>query len=464
MLLGSKRIRASMTLKRRNPQPPKPINGGDDEAKGSEQNLLLADQPSSTKWRNWWLRVTTTLLMIAGFLLIVSMGHVWVILLVEIIQTLVYKEVITLASQKSKDRKLPYFKVLSWYFLVITTYFLYGESIVYYLKQIVMVDAFLLTIATHHRFLSFMLYLIGFVFFVATLQKGHYKFQFVQFCWTHMALFLVVCQSHFIINNIFEGLIWFFLPVSLVICNDCFAYICGFFFGRTPLIKLSPKKTVEGFVGAFVLTMLFSILWTTIFIKFDYMVCPPKDLGTNVWSGLTCVRNPVFVYQTYELKPWLAAIIKRLLFINEPRIVFAPIHLHALVLAAFASLIAPFGGFFASGLKRAFKIKDFGHSIPGHGGMTDRMDCQFVMGMFANLYYQSFIKVHHASVGSVLQTIVTSLPPAEQVEIYERLQLFLVNQGLLGSEIRKCLEAYRNALKELHGFPYNLIRFYFYFP
>lgn len=62
-------------------------------------------------------------------------------------------------------------------------------------------------------------------------------------------------------------------------------------------------------------------------------------------------------------------------------------------MACFASLIAPFGGFFASGVKRAFKIKDFGQSIPGHGGMTDRMDCQFLMGLFAYIYYQSFIKV-----------------------------------------------------------------------
>ena len=52
------------------------------------------------------------------------------------------------------------------------------------------------------------------------------------------------------------------------------------------------------------------------------------------------------------------------------------LQLHALVMALFASLIAPFGGFFASGFKRSFKIKDFGDSIPGHGGMTDRMDCQ----------------------------------------------------------------------------------------
>jgi phosphatidate cytidylyltransferase len=33
-------------------------------------------------------------------------------------------------------------------------------------------------------------------------------------------------------------------------------------------------------------------------------------------------------------------------------------------MAVFASIIAPFGGFFASGFKRAFKLKDFGDSIP----------------------------------------------------------------------------------------------------
>ena len=53
-------------------------------------------------------------------------------------------------------------------------------------------------------------------------------------------------------------------------------------------------------------------------------------------------------------------------------------------MSIFASLVAPFGGFFASGFKRAFDIKDFGHSIPGHGGMTDRMDCQYVKRHFYN--------------------------------------------------------------------------------
>ena len=62
----------------------------------------------------------------------------------------------------------------------------------------------------------------------------------------------------------------------------------------------------------------------------------------------------------------------------------AMLQLHAIVLAMFASIIAPFGGFFASGFKRSFKIKDFGDSIPGHGGMTDRMDCQVLLSHARN--------------------------------------------------------------------------------
>lgn len=114
----------------------------------------------------------------------------------------------------------------------------------------------------------------GFVFFVASLQAGNYKFQFTQFAWTHMALYLIVVQAHFIMNNVFEGLIWFFLPAALVITNDIFAYVCGITFGRTQLIKLSPKKTVEGFIGAWVMTNLFGVLLTNLLMRSGYFICP----------------------------------------------------------------------------------------------------------------------------------------------------------------------------------------------
>ncbi len=104
-------------------------------------------------------------------------------------------------------------------------------------------------------------------------------------------------------------------------------------------------------------------------------------------------------------------------------------------MATFASLIAPFGGFFASGLKRTFKVKDFGDSIPGHGGMTDRMDCQFIMGFFAFVYYQSFIAVYTTSVGSVIEQAITGLTADEQIEVVKGLSKHLVNQGVISGKV-----------------------------
>jgi len=99
-------------------------------------------------------------------------------------------------------------------------------------------------------------------------------------------------------------------------------------------------------------------------------------------------------------------------------------------MAIFSSLVAPFGGFFASGFKRAFNIKDFGHSIPGHGGMTDRMDCQFLMGVFTYVYYTSLIRENRVTVGSVLQTVVSGLTIEEQIQLIRDLTRYLTSQGI----------------------------------
>ena len=55
------------------------------------------------------------------------------------------------------------------------------------------------------------------------------------------------------------------LPSGLIIINDVFAYVFGFFFGRTPLIKLSPKKTWEGFVGGAFATIVFGLFVSLLF-------------------------------------------------------------------------------------------------------------------------------------------------------------------------------------------------------
>ncbi|KAI0001345.1 phosphatidate cytidylyltransferase [Russula compacta] len=374
--------------------------------------------------------------MIGGFLGCLLMGHVCVIILVFLCQTLVYREVtrlFTFMDSKPVEYggKDPWSKTLSWYFFATANYFLYGESIIYYFKHVVFADANFLPFAANHRIISFTLYTIGFVGFVMSLKKGHLKQQFGLFCWVHMTLLLIVVSSHFIINNILEGLIWFFVPASLVICNDVFAYVCGITMGRTPLIKLSPKKTVEGFVGAFLCTVVFAVVWGTLFSQFNYMICPVHDLGVNAWSNMKCTPNPAFVWREWVIWKPVAKFLSTVLPGDIHTISYTPYQFHLLFMACFASLVAPFGGFFASGFKRAFNIKDFGDSIPGHGGMTDRMDCQFLMGVFVYVYYSSFIREHNVTVGSVLQTIVSGLTTEEQLELIDDLKHYLRGQGIM---------------------------------
>jgi len=239
-----------------------------------------------------------------------------------------------------------------------------------------------------------------------------------------------VLQSHFVVNNVFEGMIWFFLPVSLVITNDIFAYVCGITFGRTQLIKISPKKTVEGFVGAWFFTIIFGFGLTNLMMRYKYFICPVNDLGSNFLTGLECTPNPVFLKHRYIL-PFVPPNWSHI----PSTIYIEPMQLHILILASFASLVAPFGGFFASGIKRTFKIKDFGDSIPGHGGITDRMDCQFIMGTLTFMYYQGFIATHKASVGGVIEMAITGLTPEEQMEVVKGLSKHLVNQGVIASSV-----------------------------
>lgn len=223
--------------------------------------------------------------MIAFFFVAMFAGHIYILMIVTAIQIISFKEVIAISNVPSRARSLRFTKSLNWYFLGTTMYFLYGESVVYYFKHIILVDRVLLPFATHHRFISFMLYVFGmypsdhapwhcltlpgFVYFVLSLQKGHYRFQFTQFAWTHMALCryscealvvngthpnhdfffpdLIVVQAHFILNNILEGefflvasFLWplsstsfsrIFFPANLVRTNgSCFQACSGFFY------------------------------------------------------------------------------------------------------------------------------------------------------------------------------------------------------------------------------------------
>jgi len=396
--------------------------------KKEEKTVLLAEQPKSQKWVNWWTRTLWTFVMIFGFFFVIFSGHLSIIMLVLVLQVLIFKEIIAIAHYPSQEKKLPWFRVINWYFLFVGIFYLYGEGLMNYFKFQFMHYELFQMIINNHKFVSFCLYTFGFVMFIMNLKKGFYKFQFTQFAWTHLILLFVVYQAHFLVDNVLQGIIWFFLPVSLIIVNDIAAYVCGFFWGRTPLIQLSPKKTWEGFIGAFFLTVTWGIFFSLLLAQFNYFICPATDLRTNVFTTVTCDPHPVFISTAYKL-PTIIIDIFSIFGIKLSTVTVLPIILHSVVLATFASIIAPFGGFFASGLKRAFKIKDFGDTIPGHGGVTDRFDCQLLMATFSSLYYMTFIKTPETTVTMLMDRII-NLDPEQRLELYNQLKAFMTENVL----------------------------------
>lgn len=124
---------------------------------------------------------------------------------------------------------------------------------------------------------------------------------------------------------------WIVGLVLLVIVNDVFAYFTGRFLGRTKLMeRISPKKTVEGFIGGAVFTML-------------------AGVGIYYWFGLR------------ELSDWL-------------------------VLAGIVIIFGTLGDLAESMMKRSLQVKDSGTLLPGHGGLLDRFDALLLATPFWAAY------------------------------------------------------------------------------
>lgn len=339
--------------------------------------LLVGLDP---RWRNWIIRGIFSWVMILGFAKLVSMGPLVISLVVLLIQIKCFQEIINIGYVVYKSHNLPWFRTLSWYFLFTSNYWLYGESLIHHFGFMMNKNNFLQPLVTYHRMIAFLLYTAGFVGFVLSLKKTYYLKQFTLFGYTHITLMILVTSSHQMIQNIcegkrkifrletllfFSGMIWFLFPVSLIICNDIMAYMFGFFYGRTPLTKLSPKKTWEGFIGGGVSTLIFGFILAGILSRYQFLVCPLEYDEEQMGLATSCIPPPIFQKIVYTMpKPF--SFFKRTLELY-------PFQLHSLVLSLFASSIGPFGGFFASGFKRAFRIKDFAATIPGHGGFVVRV-------------------------------------------------------------------------------------------
>lgn len=354
-----------------------------------------------SRWKKIMTRVCSSLLMINFFLGIVYMGHFYICGLIFVIEVLLFRELVTVRYNTFFhiiEETIPLFRTTQWMWFLTSIFYTYSDFGVEMIKSNIALHH-LLMYAQLQAWLSFLLYSGTFVLTITTMQRDHIKFQLNQLCWTILVLCLTVGQLKYIMHNVYNGILWFLLPVMLVIANDTFAWLSGVTLGRKLIEKtfflLSPNKTWEGFIGGWIGTMITGWKLSRFMANFTWMTCPTNQFGV-VPLQIHCELDPMFQEVTINMD----MLPKQLLTIET--MTLYPVQIHALALSMFASFVAPFGGFLASAIKRAYGIKDFDSLIPGHGGIMDRMDCQFLMAACTWVHYNTFVKMAGISVPKML--------------------------------------------------------------
>lgn len=123
------------------------------------------------------------------------------------------------------------------------------------------------------------------------------------------------------------GSFYLFLALTIAWMSDTGAYFCGKFFGKNKLCPdISPKKTIEGFIGGILTCLIF-------------------------------VSLIAFIFNNY-------------LFAQKQQINY----FYILLLGSSGSVLSSLGDLCFSMVKRRYNVKDFGNLMPGHGGILDRFD------------------------------------------------------------------------------------------
>ncbi len=381
---------------------------------------LIPPQPNQPgnkgKWNDLKVRVKWSLLMASFFFLILFMGHIYSSIMVAVIVIAIFYELIDIPSFKDRNSEIKNYHFISWYILTLGMYYFYINILKDKISFLTQYTIFYYLLK-YHKFICYMLYCLGFLLFLTSLKKGYYKYQFRQFAYVHIIFMIFGYFSSMIISNIFNGIIWFLLPVSCVVINDITAYFWGRMCGKHPLSSLSPKKTWEGFIGAFFSTLIWCYFYTLLLSKFKMFLCPMQTITLVPFKLNTLNCDVSELLKTYEFS---FSILNKVFKFSLTNIQF-----HSLSIGLFASSIAPLGGLFASGFKRSMKIKDFADTIPGHGGVTDRMDCQILNGAFVYVYLNQFVFYDGAKIINSILKKIMKLNYEEQLAIYEKLKLIL---------------------------------------
>ena len=126
----------------------------------------------------------------------------------------------------------------------------------------------------------------------------------------------------------------------LIWTNDTFAYLVGKSIGKHKLFeRVSPKKTIEGFLGGVVFAILAGFLISKFYIQ----------------------PNPAFS--------------------NKSILIWT-------IIAIIVSVFGTIGDLIESKFKRIAGVKDSGSIMPGHGGILDRLDSVIFVAPIIFLFYQ----------------------------------------------------------------------------
>ena len=120
--------------------------------------------------------------------------------------------------------------------------------------------------------------------------------------WSHLAVFYLVGAGYLLNLTLQHGMVWYIFSMSIITLNDIAAYMCGFFCGATPLIVLSPKKTVEGFLGGGLVTVGLGPVLASLLQQFPQLTSSVTSpgLGPEFYTGqvspfvLHCLAISVF--------------------------------------------------------------------------------------------------------------------------------------------------------------------------
>lgn len=198
--------------------------------------------------------------MIVGFAVVLSAGQLYSGLLILTLALVIFSEINSIKRNEEKEVKIPMTKYINWYIFLAFNYYCLGRFIATKLPSLGLLYPLVGRLLAYHNFICFVLFIVGFLSFVLSLRQGFLKYQFRLFGWIVIATLLISLPAWSMVYNTYEGLIFFILPSMLIIVNDIFAYIFGYFLGRHPMIALSPKKTWEGYFGGAISTCLFSII------------------------------------------------------------------------------------------------------------------------------------------------------------------------------------------------------------